>query len=96
MTSSKPEIPSHTRCDSPPLNILIRWKSPETITSTPISTAMTFSEPLGWKATISPSINVTMPATSVACHVATAAKAGGSAVLVRPFPYEHLPELSRP
>ena len=66
--SSSPEIPSHTRCDSALPNNLTTWKSPETIMSTPIRTAMTFSEPLGWKLTISPSIKVTMPTPSIVCH----------------------------
>ena len=45
--SSKPEIPSHTRCGSLLPKTLIRWKIPETISTRPISTAMTLSVALG-------------------------------------------------
>jgi hypothetical protein len=46
----------------------------------PISTATTLSEPVGWRATTSPSISVTTPRKSVACQEPATVRAGGRSV----------------
>ena len=59
-------------------NTRTRWKIPEMTSTTPISTGMTFSDPLGCKLMISPKITVTIPTHTIACQPVDAANAGGS------------------
>jgi hypothetical protein len=66
--NSKPATPSQTRCGSFGSKTRIRWKIPERIMRTPSKTASTFSEPVGWKLTMSPRIKVSTPRNTVACH----------------------------
>jgi hypothetical protein len=66
--NSRPTMPNQTRCSSPGSNTRIRWKIPDKIMRTPSRTASTFSEPVGWKLTMTPRINVKTPRNSIACQ----------------------------
>ena len=75
--NSRPAMPSQTRWLSAGSKTRIRWKIPEKIIRTPSRTASTFSEPVGWKLTMTPRIKVRTPRNNVACHIPAITPGGG-------------------
>ena len=82
-TKSSPAMPSQTRCGSAVSKTRIRWKMPERIIRMPSSTAITFTEVVGCKVTISPRIRVAAPRNIAVCHE-PASTAGGAGCVPSP------------